>query len=173
MKRAMHSRTSRAILAAALILSIGAAPIYANNILDQAVARAALAGRMAAVAQAQPCPADITRQAISNAETRGTGGALANGVLLPFAAIAMVRGTDIEPPASALVGLDREEVRCYGRVRGTPARAPGLVAGSALAGTHSCSSVCPDCWARATTSATDLHSTAHGADRADADARIR
>ena len=113
MKRAMHSRASRAILAAALILSIGAAPIYANNILDQAVARAALAGRMAAVAQAQPCPADITGQAISNAETRGTGGALANGVLLPFAAIAMVRGTDIEPPASALVGLDREEVRCY------------------------------------------------------------
>ena len=113
MKRAMHSRVRCTILVGALILSIGAAPTYANNILDQAMARAALAGRMAAVAQAQPCAADITRQAISNAETRGTGGALANGIFVPFAAIAMVRGTDIEPPASALVGLDREQVRCY------------------------------------------------------------
>ena len=30
-----------------------------------------------------------------------------------FAAPYMVKGTDIEPPASALVGLDREQARCY------------------------------------------------------------
>ena len=106
-------KTTCTILAAVQILTVAATPTHANNILDQAVTRAALAGRLAAVAQAQPCTADIISQAVSNAETRGTGGALANGIFVPFAAVAMVRGTDIEPPASALVGLDRGQVQCY------------------------------------------------------------
>ena len=106
-------KSTPTILVAVLILTVAATPTYANNILDQAATRAALAGRLAAVAQAQPCTADIISQAVSNAETRGTGGALANGIFVPFAAVAMVRGTDIEPPASALVGLDRVQVQCY------------------------------------------------------------